>query len=111
MFDSRRHKSCVYARASAYGRGKAHAIQSVVDRALTRLLEAHRILHQRTEQRERQEAVRDRRAVRRFFLSAFAIQVNPLAVAGGFSKRGDALLGYDEPIACCEVAANGTMQR
>ena len=55
--------------------------------------------------------MRDRRAVWGFFFSAFTIQVNPLAVAGGFSKRGDAFLGYDEPIACCEFAANGTMQR
>ena len=66
------------------------------------LLKLHRILHQRTEQRERQEAVRDRGAVRGFFFGAFTIQVNPLAIAGSFCKRGDPFLGYHEPIACCD---------
>ena len=112
FFEISRRESAANSRICAHGRRKADSIQSVVDRTPARLLKLDRILHQRmAEQRERQEAVRDRRAVRRFSFGAFAVQVNPLPVVGGFRKRGDAFLRYGEPIAHCDFAANGIFQR
>jgi hypothetical protein len=111
IFEGSKRKSTAYPRTCTDGRNKANSIQSVVDCALPRLFKLHRVLHQRTEQRKRQEAVRDRRAVRGFFFGAFTIEVNPLPVAGDFCKRGDAFLGYAEPIAYCDFTADKIFQR
>jgi hypothetical protein len=51
------------------------------------------------QQRQRQKAVRDGRAVGRFGLRALGVQVNPLVVASGFGKLIDALLRNFEPVA------------
>ena len=110
IFEGSKRKSSAYPRTCTDGRNKANSIQSVVDCALPRLFKLHRVLHQRTEQRKRQEAVRDRRPVRGFFFGAFTIEVNPLPVAGGFCKRGDAFLGYAEPIAYCDFTADEIFQ-
>src|ERR1700760_4774363 len=73
IFEGSKRKSSAYPRTCTDGRNKPNSIQSVVDCALPRLFKLHRVLHQRTEQRKRQEAVRDRRAVRGFFFGAFTI--------------------------------------
>jgi len=111
IFEGSKRKASAYPRTCTDGRNKANSIQSVVDCALPRLFKLHRVLHQRTEQRKRQEAVRYRRAVRGFFFGAFTIEVNPLPVAGDFCKRGDAFLGYADPIAYCDFPADKVFQR
>jgi len=111
IFEGSKRKSSAYPRTCTDGRNKPNSIQSVVDCALPRLFKLYRVLHQRAEQRKRQEAMRNRRAVWGFFFGAFTIEVNPLAVAGGFCKRGDAFLGYADPIAYCDFTADKIFQR
>ena len=62
------------------------------------------------EQGERKKAVGDGGGVGRFPLGAIGIEVDPLAVFGGFGKLADALLGDFEPIGGGDFASHEIVQ-
>ena len=57
------------------------------------------------EERERQETVGDGGAIGRFPLGAIGIEMDPLAIFGGFGELADAVLGDFKPIGDADFAA------
>jgi hypothetical protein len=51
--------------------------------------------------------MRDGRTARQLTFGTFLIDMNPLFVAGGIGKPVDALLGYLDPVADPDLAADG----
>src|SRR3954463_16332811 len=97
-----------HARADRHGRGEAHTVQAVVH-AHAPVAERKGRLRQMREQRERQEAMRDRAAERRI-PGALAIDVDPLEVVDRLGEGVDALLRDLEPGRDADFLADAVLQ-
>ena len=98
VVNRRERDSRADSRTGRHRRHEPHAVESVVE-GHARAVDRDRVAHQRAEQRQRQESVRDRRAERRVGLRALRIDMDPLMVAGRVGKGVDAILRDHEPVA------------
>ena len=90
---------------------ETNAIQAIVDGLPHVARQLDRLPHEMAHQGQRQKAVRDCSAIRRFAPRALGIDVNPLAVSRRFGELQDALLRHGQPIGRGNFAAHIVFQR